>query len=171
MHTDPWRSPDAQEWLRKVNRSWLVSHIRDGLKGSRHYNPRVPLPSRPKVALLDTGYDPNASFLAHPHKMRLKGHWKDFWEGQEHPNDDDGHGTSMLSLILEVAPFADIYVARIAGGSKNMQNERERTSDNLAKVSTHFQFKFPSLGKLLPISLSSAEGYLGYQLGCARTQC
>lgn len=143
MRADSWCSPEAQEWLRKVERLWLTSHISAKFKDSYRYNPRGPVVLRPKVAVLDTGYDRESSFLTHAHNMRLRGHWKDFWEDLQDPKDDDGHGTSMLSLICEIAPFADIYVARIAGGGIHMLNERERTSDNLAKVSPRRRLPSP----------------------------
>jgi hypothetical protein len=143
MRADSWCSPEAQEWLKKVSRSWLANHIWNKYKTSNRYNPRDPVILRPKVAVLDTGYDPKSSFLTNSREKRLRGHWKDFWEDLQYPKDDDGHGTSMLGLILKIASFADIYVARIAGGGNDMLNERERTSDNLAKVSPRCRFPSP----------------------------
>ncbi|KAJ9152004.1 thermostable alkaline protease precursor protein [Pleurostoma richardsiae] len=36
------------------------------------------------------------------------------------PQDTDGHGTYMVSLIMRVAPHADVYVARVAKDSKSL---------------------------------------------------
>ncbi|KAF2148360.1 subtilisin-like protein [Myriangium duriaei CBS 260.36] len=124
----------AQEWLNKISRSWLTSHIRDKLKSGDRYNPRTPILSRPKIAVLDTGYDPGSGFLTNAHKIRLRGRWKDFWADSASPIDADGHGTSMLSLVVNIASFADIYVARIASTNEDIHNERQKTSDNLAKA-------------------------------------
>lgn len=40
----------------------------------------------------------------------------------------------MLSAIMDVAPFADFAVARIANDTKDLINQKERTSQNLARV-------------------------------------
>ncbi|KAF3001372.1 hypothetical protein E8E13_006595 [Curvularia kusanoi] len=75
---------------------------------------------RPKIALIDTGYDPE-SFKENSRANRLgEGHWKDFFDKSMFPIDEDGHGTSMLDLLMKVAPFADICVARIAHSNKDL---------------------------------------------------
>ncbi|KAH0499592.1 hypothetical protein TgHK011_006773 [Trichoderma gracile] len=53
----------------------------------------------------------------------IKG-WKDFVSGATDWQDQQGHGTYLASLILQIASVADIYVARVA-----------RSSDDLAKAS------------------------------------
>ncbi len=60
--------------------------------------------------------------------------WKDFWQSDLEPQDNDGHGTSMLSIIHRIAPFADVCVARIAGKDVDLKKEPKTTSNNLAKV-------------------------------------
>jgi subtilisin family serine protease len=99
---------------------------------------------RPKIAVIDTGYDPKSYFLKkYQHRMRLfpefkydhyRFHWKDFWKSENEPLDDDGHGTSMLSTIMNIAPFADICVARIAGTEDDLLREITITQKNVAKV-------------------------------------
>ncbi|OAL51266.1 subtilisin-like protein [Pyrenochaeta sp. DS3sAY3a] len=61
-------------------------------------------------------------------------HWKDFWKSETEPLDEDGHGTSMLSTIMNIAPFADIVVARIAGVDDDLLRETAVTQRNLAKA-------------------------------------
>ncbi|KAK5167686.1 uncharacterized protein LTR77_007385 [Saxophila tyrrhenica] len=68
---------------------------------------------RVKVAVLDTGYDPDASFFDRPRTDRIKG-WKDWADGSEISVDESGHGTHVVSLLMKVAPYADVYVARVA---------------------------------------------------------
>ncbi|KAI9766615.1 MAG: hypothetical protein M1840_006426 [Geoglossum simile] len=90
------------------------------------------------------GYDPMSSFIRNPQRNRFnlqdfgKGHeryhWKDFWKGKEEPLDEDGHGTSMLSIIMRIAPFADVCVARIAGFDKDLGDQATHTSQHLAEA-------------------------------------
>ncbi|KAJ4990181.1 putative subtilisin [Stagonosporopsis vannaccii] len=114
--------PSSVNWLEDLTNSQLHSQV------LRRYKATTVV--RPKIAVIDTGYDPTASFLRNPQKNRLspnyvpghvKYHWKDFWGKSPGPLDTDGHGTSMLSLLMRIAPFADICVARIAGTDKDIQ--------------------------------------------------
>lgn len=90
---------------------------------------------RIRIAVLDTGYDPDAIFFSRERKKRLR-HWKDYVEkDQLHAKDEDGHGTHVLSVLMKVAPAADVFVARVARDSADLQNATE----NVAKVSHHYQ--------------------------------
>jgi len=73
-------------------------------------------------------------------KNASSNHWKDFWGDEQVPCDCDGHGTSMLSLICDAAPFAEIFVARIAGTSCDLSENPSITSENLAKVSDEVEY-------------------------------
>lgn len=98
---------------------------------------------RPKIAIIDTGFDCGARLLDRKLKRRLnmlyteevKHNWKDFWQGETVPKDEDGHGTAMLSIVHRIAPFADICVARIASGSNDLKQDPKLTSEKLAEVS------------------------------------
>jgi subtilisin family serine protease len=92
--------------------------------------------ARPKIALIDTGYDPK-SFQENSRARRLgTDHWKDFLNGSPCPLDEDGHGTSMLDILMKVAPFADICIARIAQSNQDLAGPDIRTSQQrLAQVS------------------------------------
>lgn len=75
-----------------------------------------------KVAVIDTGID-----LAHPAfagKLAPSGEWKDFVDGDAHPQDErdpalnaanggHGHGTGVAGVILQVAPNATILPLRV----------------------------------------------------------
>ena len=63
-----------------------------------------------------------------------KCNWKDEWGSEITRQDKDGHGTAMLSIIHQVAPFADVCIARIAGEDKDLKDHPEQTSKNLAEV-------------------------------------
>lgn len=73
---------------------------------------------RVKIAILDTGID-----LEHPDMEACEGRiksvrsWVDGKNGEEEDSaggDESGHGTHTTGIILDVAPDADIYVARVA---------------------------------------------------------
>lgn len=123
----------AWDWLDSVTKSWLHGEVSVKVEGFR----------RPKIAIIDTGFDSGARFLNPKLKQRLYMHsgtetkkynWKDFWQYEAVPNDSHGHGTAMLSIVLRIAPFADICVARIAGTDEDLKRDPEKTSKNLAKV-------------------------------------
>lgn len=123
----------AWDWLDTITTSWLHKHVTDNASDDR----------RPTIAVIDTGFDSQARFVDHKLKRRLgvlsgsntqNRTWKDCWQSSACPQDEDGHGTAMLSIIHRIAPFANICVARIAAGDQDMKNDPEGTSNNLAKV-------------------------------------
>jgi hypothetical protein len=88
---------------------------------------------RVQIVLLDTGYEPKSSFLDDGNvrdRLQKPPVWKDFAESSETAVDSDGHGTHLLSLIMRIAPYADLHVARVAKNSKNLKQAQE----NVAKV-------------------------------------
>ncbi|KAK8131669.1 hypothetical protein PG984_008107 [Apiospora sp. TS-2023a] len=73
-------------------------------------------PSLPpvKIAVLDTGVDLNhPDILACAEKIKAKRNWLRDGANTTVP-DLDGHGTFVTSLLLDFAPDADIYIAKIA---------------------------------------------------------
>lgn len=93
--------------------------------------------NKTRIAILDTGYDPDAIFFNKHQKRRLKD-WKDYVEkDQPFQKDEDGHGTHVLSVLMKVVPAADIYVARVARNTHDLQN----ATQNVAEVSLHFQLR------------------------------
>lgn len=73
--------------------------------------------SRIKIAILDTGLD-----LGHPDLWARKGRIKDIriWsngcngERNRKAGDSSGHGTHVTTLLLDIAPDCDVYIAKIA---------------------------------------------------------
>lgn len=101
--------------------------------GMDQLEPKFPAKgSRIKVAILDTGLD-----VGHPdikaREERIKDirSWVNGLNGERDPKagDSSGHGTHVTSLLLDVAPDSDIYVARIA------EHDPE-SPDQIAKVQT-----------------------------------
>ncbi|EGP87251.1 uncharacterized protein MYCGRDRAFT_93376 [Zymoseptoria tritici IPO323] len=71
-----------------------------------------------RIAILDSGLDPDSPFLIEDQQLatpRVR-EARSFVRGSEiyDVRDEIGHGTHALGLLLKVAPFAEIYVARIA---------------------------------------------------------
>jgi hypothetical protein len=144
----------ASDWLNNITNSWLPSHISANIKGFK----------RPKIAIIDTGFDRKARFVDRRLKQRLnmlsateKYNWKDYWDVETVPQDNDGHGTAMLSIVHCIAPFADVCVARIAGKDEDLKRDPKKTSNNLAKV----------FWQRMIITYLIADGTVaGYPLGC-----
>ncbi len=86
---------------------------------------------RIRIAVLDTGYNPKTEFFSDRNRQpRLQG-WKDWAvESSACPRDDNGHGSNVLSLLMKMAPMADMYVARVAKNSAQL----ERSSQSIADV-------------------------------------
>lgn len=73
---------------------------------------------RVRIAILDSGLDSENSSLIEDQQLddpRVKD-GRSFVHGTEPHDlrDEIGHGTHALGLLLKVAPFADIYVAKVA---------------------------------------------------------
>ncbi|KAI0906589.1 peptidase S8/S53 domain-containing protein [Ustulina deusta] len=85
---------------------------------------------RIRIAVLDTGYDPDAVFFNKDRKRRLRS-WRNYIEeDQPHANGEDGHGTHVVSVLMKVAPAADIFVARVTQDATDLQN----ASGNIAQA-------------------------------------
>ncbi|OKL59123.1 hypothetical protein UA08_05965 [Talaromyces atroroseus] len=90
-----------------------------------------------RIAILDSGFDPKNSLLIDDEQRidpRIKGvqnfvHGTDSWDIQ----DEIGHGTHALGLLLKVAPCAEIYIARVA----NQETLGHDSYDAIAKAINH----------------------------------
>lgn len=88
---------------------------------------------RIRIAVLDTGYDPDAVFFNRERRKRIRG-WQDYVEkGQAQAKDEDGHGTHVLSVLMKVAPAADIFVGRVARDTLGLQH----AAKSIAEVGRH----------------------------------
>jgi len=93
---------------------------------------RVTVPHRRvRIAILDTGYDPDAVFFQPPSRRSRLVQWKDWVDDARQPEDCHGHGTHLVSLIMQMAPEADICVARVSKDQKGLA----RASESVAEVS------------------------------------
>ncbi|RBQ75512.1 hypothetical protein FVER14953_13778 [Fusarium verticillioides] len=117
-----------EEWL--DNLKHISMHIMD-LRDEKPDHEFQPV----KIAVLDTGCDAELPFYKIPRRKKSIKAWKDFTidEGDGTNKSDCmedlyGHGSLMIRLIMEAAPLAHIYVARVA---KNT-DELEYSSDQIA---------------------------------------
>jgi subtilisin family serine protease len=81
-------------------------------------DPKFNVAKRVRIAILDSGLDSENSSLIEDQQQddpRIKA-GRSFVHGTESHDIEDkiGHGTHALGLLLKVAPFADIYVAKVA---------------------------------------------------------
>ena len=109
---------EAEKWLRMIevlNREIMA------------IPPSLPIPAKVRIAILDTGYDPQTAFFI-THGKRILG-WKDWINSEPSAIDTHGHGTHLLGLIMRVAPEAEVFVARIAKTPEDLDNV-----DNVAQV-------------------------------------
>lgn len=113
------------EWLHKLANINNYIHNLSRQAGRTNQTAR----RRIRVAILDTGYDAEAVFFGvSSRRQRLKG-WMDCVDGLERPVDENGHGTHTVSLLMKVAPLADIYVARVAKDRGNLRAATENIRD------------------------------------------
>lgn len=68
---------------------------------------------RVKIAVLDTGIDLNHPYM-HECAQNIKAKHDFLQEGGDY-SDSDGHGTFVTGLLLDFAPDAEIYIAKVAG--------------------------------------------------------
>ncbi|UNI20026.1 hypothetical protein JDV02_006159 [Purpureocillium takamizusanense] len=120
--TDPESKRKARRWLLQMRR---LNHE----LAAAQAKPISPA-ARVRIAVLDTGCDDNAAFFLHSdHGSRLQ-EWKDWVDESEQWQDQHGHGTHLVSLIMQIAPDALMYVARVA----RSPDELLGASDNVAKA-------------------------------------
>ncbi|KAL1617277.1 hypothetical protein SLS56_011048 [Neofusicoccum ribis] len=80
-----------------------------------------------KIAVLDTGCSLDSPiFLMEGQEARLKDRWKDWVESSPKPTDENGHGNRIVSLLLRIAPNAEIFVARVAKNPRSLQKSDSR---------------------------------------------
>ncbi|KAH6962018.1 peptidase S8/S53 domain-containing protein, partial [Ilyonectria sp. MPI-CAGE-AT-0026] len=89
-----------------------------------------------KVAILDTGYNPDLDFFKREGRQnRIK--WKDFVDTEQDAKsdlksnavDDHGHGSFMTKLVMDTAPLADIYAVRVAKDNDSIHHKNERIAE------------------------------------------
>ncbi|KLO83427.1 related to thermostable alkaline protease precursor [Fusarium fujikuroi] len=118
-----------EEWLDNLKHiSMHIMNLREA-KPDHEFKPV-------KVAVLDTGCDADLPFCKIPRRKKSIRAWKDFASnggegtGADCMEDQYGHGSLMTRLIMEAAPLAHVYVARVAKNTRDL----EFSSDQIAQA-------------------------------------
>ncbi|KAF5670911.1 thermostable alkaline protease [Fusarium heterosporum] len=90
-----------------------------------------------KIAVLDTGCDADLAFCKLPKRKKCIKGWKDFTKEDDVEDtsqsktmmDEYGHGSLMTRLVMEAAPLAHIYVARVSRNTQELGSSSERISE------------------------------------------
>ncbi|KAF2648653.1 subtilisin-like protein [Lophiostoma macrostomum CBS 122681] len=81
-----------------------------------------------KIAILDTGIDPNHPFVQKRWKPTSR-NYRDFVneasQSSKPPYDNHGHGTHCAGIILQFAPSAKLYIARVVDSRSAVKKDRE----------------------------------------------
>jgi hypothetical protein len=90
-----------------------------------------------RIAVLDTGCSMETPILdQRGQEYRLKKNWKDWVDTSSTPRDEHGHGTRIVSLLLRIAPKAEIHVARVARDVEDLQDATQ-TIANVSLTRTY----------------------------------
>ncbi|KAG5656070.1 hypothetical protein KAF25_001640 [Fusarium avenaceum] len=119
-----------QEWLDNLKHiSMHIVNLRDK-KPDHDFKPI-------KIAILDTGCNTDLPFYKLPRRRKCIKGWKDFTGHESNDTaeessmtDEYGHGSLMTRLVMESAPLAHIYVARVAKHT----DELDSSSDQIAQA-------------------------------------
>jgi subtilisin family serine protease len=71
-----------------------------------------------KIAVLDTGIDPEHAFINGAMKAKRIVVAESFVNGDRSIDDRFGHGTHVANLLLSVAPDTELYVAKVANSEE-----------------------------------------------------
>lgn len=116
----------SEQWLLRVQSSEVSKRLFAGFAENQSLE-------RIRIAVLDTGYDPEATFFKDSKRKRRIREWKDcVISNSMIRQDTDGHGTHVLSLLMKVAPAANFYVVRVAEGTHDLSN----STSNVAEVNS-----------------------------------
>lgn len=87
-----------------------------------------------RIAIIDTGIDTNDTLIeACMEENKIKD-CRGFLDDPNDITDEHGHGTHVTRLILELAPSAEVYVAKVSNSLKIASNKL----GSISKVSLSF---------------------------------
>jgi len=110
------------------------------------------LPARIKIAVIDTGFEETVPFFHSPRRRPRLKDWKDWAKDSPDPTDIEGHGTHIVSVIMTIAPDADIYVARVAEDRKGLEGASDKiVAKVMFPMSTLFG-RIPKFSADLPVT-------------------
>lgn len=102
---------NPEDWLEDMKR---INRYIDQIKQKNFANTEL----RPiRIAILDSGCNLEVPYFRDDEESQRAARiaeWKDFVDGSEAKIDSFGHGTFMATLVIETAPLAELYIARVA---------------------------------------------------------
>jgi Subtilase family len=116
-----------------------------------------------KIAILDTGIqlsDQQMDIYLEERKIKYKSWVDEEKEGHEIWRDAVGHGTHLATLLVKVAPFATIHMARVF---RNRRPNMKTEFGNVAQVRINFngnQFGVTLLILCRPFDMQQITGEL-----------
>ncbi|GAP85568.1 putative serine protease [Rosellinia necatrix] len=132
-----------------------------------------------RIAVLDTGCDPKSSrahwFKAKPEQTERvgNGNWRDFVGTAKQPVDDDqqGHGTSVVSLLLRTARCADVFVGRIAKSAQDLHLAGDKIAEAIEYAAREWDvdivtmsFGFATRHEPIHMAIRAAEDVRGRRI-------
>lgn len=118
-----------------------------------------------RIAILDTGYDENAPTFDIPVRAsRIKG-WRDFVLRSRRPVDIDGHGTHLLTLLLQIECSAHIYVARVTEHELGLATAEDNVAEAIRVAAVEWDVDFVSMSFGFPRYVQK----IGDAMECARS--
>lgn len=115
-----------------------------------------------RIAVLDTGYDENAPTFDVPGRQsRVKG-WRDFVLDSHDPVDVDGHGTHLLTLLLQIECPALFYVARVAEESHKIDTAVDSIAEAIRVAAVEWNVDFVSMSFGFPGYVQKIKNAMAY---------
>lgn len=140
LYADTRHSKLSGQWMEAITTSMFNRNM------VQQWLRKADIP-RIKVAVLDTGFDGESTFFTRARSNRVR-QWKDWIFDSPNPEDLDGHGTHVPSLLMKVAHAADVSVARVAAGSKDLTKSSRDVAEVLHPEPPHPFLSFGFMVKL-----------------------
>lgn len=106
-----FRANSADDWFQN-----LISIVKEKVEEER-------CDIRVRVAILDTGVDESNSCIRAALDENVIVKCKGFPQSRDPIRDMHGHGTHGASILIKVAPFVELYVARIADDHGHLEED------------------------------------------------
>ncbi|KAG5659092.1 hypothetical protein KAF25_000294 [Fusarium avenaceum] len=144
----------SAEWLAKLNA--INSYIHNiSQKVDQNISSRAV-----RIAILDTGYDPEAVFFRVPDRQRQMKGWRDCAGNSQVPIDENGHGTHTIALAMKVAPLASFFVARVSRDRSKLRQSSKNITEairwaaedccaDIISMSFGFQEEIPEISQAI----------------------
>ena len=127
------RSRSAENLMDRLERVFIprIKELRQKPFGLADVTRGATIPRKVRIAVIDTGVDPSDTIIHRAIKCKRIAEKRSWVGTQESWTDTHGHGTHVTRLLLQIAPSAEVYVAKITDG----RHVHPEDMLNIAKVS------------------------------------